>query len=277
MAIQFRRGAEADGLPDPTDVLVGEPLFTVDTGKLYIKRGDGSLTEITGGASSIDLSALTAGDLVKVNNAKTGFIRATAPADYISQAELNALATVASTGNYTDLNGLPTIPSNINDILPDPSQPGVTATVAWSVANQQWEVSQDTSIAGFEFRGFVYPTNTAPAGGFVESSVSVVSSFVNDDDSVFPFAAPNYDPRIEVTFLHNEVNDQWMYFAYRWDGGGAAPSWTPLFYKQGGFSTPGISQGSHTLNLGDGSKTYLVYRLGSVPIPTGYSDSYFVE
>ena len=276
MAIQFRRGAEAD-LPDPTDVLVGEPLFTVDTGKLYVKRDDGSLTEITGGASSIDLSALTAGDLVKVNSAKDGFVKATAPTDYISQAQLDALATVASTGVYTDLTGLPTIPSDINDILPDPSQPGVTATVAWSVANQQWEVSQDTSIAGFEFRGFVYPTNTAPAGGFVLASVTVVSSFVNDDDSVFPFTATNYNPRIEVTFTHNEVDPQWMYFAYRWDGGGAAQSWTPLFYKQGGFSTPGISQGSHTLNLGDGSKTYQVYQLGNVQIPTGYSDPYFVE
>ena len=277
MAIQFRRGAEADGLPDPTDVLVGEPLFTVDTGKLYIKRGDGSLTEITGGASSIDLSALTAGDVVKVNSAKDGFVKATAPTDYISQAQLDALATVASTGVYTDLTGLPTIPSTINDILPDPSQPNVTATVAWSVANQQWEVSQDTSIAGFEFRGFVYPTGVAPAGGFVSSSVTVVSSFVNDADSVFPFTAPNYNPKIEVTFTHNEVADQWMYFAYRWDGGGAAPSWTPLFYKQGGFSTTGTSQGSHTLDLGDGSKTYQVYQLGSVQIPTGYSDPYLVE
>jgi len=276
MAIQFRRGAEAD-LPDPTDVLVGEPLFTVDTGKLYVKRDDGSLTEITGGASSIDLSALTAGDVVKVNSAKDGFVKATAPTDYISQAQLDALATVASTGVYTDLTGLPTIPSTINDILPDPSQPNVTATVAWSVANQQWEVSQDTSIAGFEFRGFVYPTGVAPAGGFVSSSVTVVSSFVNDADSVFPFTAPNYNPKIEVTFTHNEVADQWMYFAYRWDGGGAAPSWTPLFYKQGGFSTPGTSQGSHTLDLGDGSKTYQVYQLGSVQIPTGYSDPYLVE
>ena len=276
MAIQFRRGAEAD-LPDPTDVLVGEPLFTVDTGKLYVKRDDGSLTEITGGASSIDLSALTAGDVVKVNSAKDGFVKATAPTDYISQAQLDALATVASTGVYTDLTGLPTIPSNINDILPDPSQPGVTATVAWSVANQQWEVSQDTSIAGFEFRGFVYPTGVAPAGGFVSSSVTVVSSFVNDADSVFPFTAPNYNPKIEVTFTHNEVADQWMYFAYRWDGGGAAPSWTPLFYKQGGFSTTGTSQGSHTLDLGDGSKTYQVYQLDNVQIPTGYSDYYFVE
>jgi len=276
MAIQFRRGAEAD-LPDPTDVLVGEPLFTVDTGKLYVKRDDGSLTEITGGASSIDLSALTAGDVVKVNSAKDGFVKATAPTDYISQAQLDALATVASTGVYTDLTGLPTIPSTINDILPDPSQPNVTATVAWSVANQQWEVSQDTSIAGFEFRGFVYPTGVAPAGGFVSSSVTVVSSFVNDADSVFPFTAPNYNPKIEVTFTHNEVADQWMYFAYRWDGGGAAPSWTPLFYKQGGFSTTGTSQGSHTLDLGDGSKTYQVYQLGSVQIPTGYSDPYLVE
>jgi hypothetical protein len=275
MAIQFRRGAEAD-LPDPTDVLVGEPLFTVDTGKLYVKRDDGSLTEITGGASSIDLSALTAGDVVKVNSAKDGFVKATAPTDYISQAQLDALATVASTGVYTDLTGLPTIPSTINDILPDPSQPNVTATVAWSVANQQWEVSQDTSIAGFEFRGFVYPTGVAPAGGFVLSSVTVVSSFVNDADSVFPFTAPTYNPKIEVTFTHNEVANQWMYFAYRWDGGGAAPSWTPAFYKNQFLATAN-SQGSHTLDLGDGSKTYLVYQLGSFAIPTGYSDSYFVE
>lgn len=275
MSIQFRRGAEAD-LPDPTDVLVGEPLFTVDTGKLYVKRDDGSLTEITGGASSIDLSALAVGDLVKVNSAKDGFVKATAPTDYISQAQLDALATVASTGVYADLTGLPTIPSNINDILPDPSQPNVTATVAWSVANQQWEVSQDTSIAGFEFRGFVYPTGVAPAGGFVSSSVTVVSSFVNDADSVFPFKEPNYNPKIEVTFTHNEVANQWMYFAYRWDGGGPSASWTPAFYKNQ-FLATAYSQGSHTLDLGDGSKTYLVYQLGSFAIPTGYSDSYLVE
>lgn len=47
MALQFRRGLEAD-LPSPTDAAIGEPLFTTDSGKLFIKKANGSFGQISG-------------------------------------------------------------------------------------------------------------------------------------------------------------------------------------------------------------------------------------
>ncbi len=75
MPLQFRRGAEAD-LPAAGDAAVGEPLFTTDSGKLYIKKANGTFAEI-GDGSDIDLSGLATGSLVKVNSAQNGFDAAT--------------------------------------------------------------------------------------------------------------------------------------------------------------------------------------------------------
>ena len=75
MPLQFRRGAEAD-LPAAGDAAVGEPLFTTDSGKLYIKKANGTFAEI-GDGSDIDLSGLATGSLVKVNATQDGFDAAT--------------------------------------------------------------------------------------------------------------------------------------------------------------------------------------------------------
>lgn len=50
MALQLRRGTQAN-LPAPGDALVGEPLFTTDTGRLYVKKSDGTLVQIGSGGS----------------------------------------------------------------------------------------------------------------------------------------------------------------------------------------------------------------------------------
>ena len=75
MPLQFRRGAEAD-LPAAGDAAVGEPLFTTDSGKLYIKKANGTFAEI-GDGSDIDLSGLATGSLVQVNATQDGFDAAT--------------------------------------------------------------------------------------------------------------------------------------------------------------------------------------------------------
>ena len=76
MALQFRRGAEAD-LPSPTDASIGEPLFTTDSGKLFVKKADGTYAEISGsGSTNIDLSGIDAGSMVKVNPSQDGFVAA---------------------------------------------------------------------------------------------------------------------------------------------------------------------------------------------------------
>ena len=76
MALQFRRGAEAD-LPSPTDASIGEPLFTTDSGKLFVKKADGTYAEISGsGSTNIDLSDIDAGSMVKVNPSQDGFVAA---------------------------------------------------------------------------------------------------------------------------------------------------------------------------------------------------------
>lgn len=50
MALQFRRGLEAD-LPDPSDAAIGEPLFTTDSGKLFIKKASGAFGQISGSST----------------------------------------------------------------------------------------------------------------------------------------------------------------------------------------------------------------------------------
>ena len=77
MALQFRRGAEAD-LPHPSDAAIGEPLFTTDEGKLRIKKADGTYAVIGSGTSTgdLDLSGIAAGAMVKVNGAQDGFVAA---------------------------------------------------------------------------------------------------------------------------------------------------------------------------------------------------------
>ena len=199
------------------------------------------------------------------------------------KADISSLAQVATSGSYTHLIDKPTIPSSFTDLLPDPSDTQSSATIVWSVANQQWEISQDGAppvVDGFEFRGFVYdqeaPDNLS---GFDAAGISVVSNFVSDDDNVFPFTAPDYDPRIDVTFSHSESGGRWMFFAYRWTGDQSAPSWSPTFYKPGfsAAATP-VSHGTHVLDLGNGSQTYLVFQLGSSPIPDlPFTETYEVE
>lgn len=199
------------------------------------------------------------------------------------KANTSSLSTVATSGSYSDLTGTPTIPSSFTDLLPNPVDTDASATIVWSVANQQWEISQDGAppvVDGFEFRGFVYdqeaPDNLS---GFDAAGISVVSNFVSDDDNVFPFTAPDYDPRVDVTFSHSESGGRWMFFAYRWTGDQSAPSWSPTFYKPGfpAAATP-VSHGTHVLDLGNGSQTYFVFQLGSSPIPDlPFTETYEVE
>ena len=98
MALQFRRGAEAD-LPSPTDASIGEPLFTTDSGKLFVKKADGTYAKISGsGSTNIDLSDIDAGSMVKVNPSQDGFVAAaggdvpshTHTAEAITSGTLNA-------------------------------------------------------------------------------------------------------------------------------------------------------------------------------------------
>lgn len=195
------------------------------------------------------------------------------------KADTSSLSTVATSGSYSDLIDKPTI----NDILPNPSDAQSSATIVWSVENQQWEISQDGAppvVDGFEFRGFVYdqeaPDNLS---GFDAAGISVVSNFVSDDDNVFPFTPPDYDPRVDVTFSHSESGGRWMFFAYRWTGDQSAPSWSPTFYKPGfsAAATP-VSHGTHVLDLGNGSQTYFVFQLGDSPIPVlPFTEVYEVE
>jgi len=199
------------------------------------------------------------------------------------KADISSLSQVATSGSYTHLIDKPTIPSSFTDLLPVPVDTDASATIVWSVANQQWEISQDGAppvVDGFEFRGFVYdqeaPDNLS---GFDAAGISVVSNFVSDDDNVFPFTAPDYDPRVDVTFSHSESGGRWMFFAYRWTGDQSAPSWSPTFYKPGfpAAATP-VSHGTHVLDLGNGSQTYFVFQLGSSPIPDlPFTESYEVE
>lgn len=68
MALQLRRGTEAN-LPAPSDALVGEPLFTTDTGQLWIKKADGTLVQIGSGGSGTGGGAPTNADyLVRTAN-----------------------------------------------------------------------------------------------------------------------------------------------------------------------------------------------------------------
>ena len=65
LRLQFRRGLESD-LPASSDAAIGEPLFTVDSGKLFIKRNNGSYVEINGGTGGGTGGATRLRDLTDV-------------------------------------------------------------------------------------------------------------------------------------------------------------------------------------------------------------------
>lgn len=125
MNIQLRRGLEANRLSIVPKL--GEPLFTTDTKKLYV--GDG----VTPGGIEVDTTGGGGGGAVDSVNAKTGVVvltksdiglsnadntsDANKPVSTATQTALNlkantsSLATVATSGSYTDLTAKPTIPA----------------------------------------------------------------------------------------------------------------------------------------------------------------------
>lgn len=123
MALQFRRGNEADL---PSDSEVGEPLFTTDSGKLFVRNASGTLVEISGSGSSIlaDGSVTTAklaAGAVTNDKITDGTISSTKLGSDITAAGKSlltastaddqktalSLSTVATTGSYADLGSKP--------------------------------------------------------------------------------------------------------------------------------------------------------------------------
>lgn len=271
MTIQFRRGLAAN-LPDPTDALVGEPLFTTDDGKVRIKKADGNFAVI-GQGGSLDLSGIPAGSVVKVNPTQDGLLAATAAdiglgnvdntsdlAKPVSTATLAALALKADASS---------VPSALSDLIGTPSDQTQTATIVWDVATSSWVISQGggggQTTEGYEFRG-LFSASIDPFGP--PGSPYTATDIVVDLDNIFdPPVGDRYASQITASWENDTGSSQYPFFAVRFTGSND-PGWTPQFYHAFQPTTPlsGIvNLGSHSLTLGADTHTYTVYRVADLP------------
>jgi len=194
------------------------------------------------------------------------------------KADTSSLSTVATSGSYSDLIDKPTI----NDILPNPSDAQSSATIVWSVANQQWEISQDGAppvVDGFEFRGF-FSAASNPFGS-PASPFTAVDIVADTDNIIDPPASTRYSPKITTTFTNPAASAQYPFFAYRWTGdAGSDPGWTPLFYDPF-FSAVALSGivdlGVQSIDLGSGTESYRVYGLSDVAQDGGSTVTFLVD
>lgn len=210
------------------------------------------------------------------------------PISSLTQAALNqkadtsSLSQVATSGSYTDLTGTPTIPSSFTDLLPNPSDTQSSATIVWSVANQQWEISQDGAppvVDGFEFRGF-FSAASNPFGS-PASPFTAVDIVADTDNIIDPPASTRYSSKITTTFTNPAASAQYPFFAYRWTGdAGSDPGWTPLFYDPF-FSSIALSGivdlGVQSIDLGSGTESYRVYGLSDVTQDGGSTVTFLVD
>jgi hypothetical protein len=198
------------------------------------------------------------------------------------KADISSLAQVATSGSYTHLIDKPTIPSSFTDLLPDPSDTQSSATIVWSVANQQWEISQDGAppvVDGFEFRGF-FSAASNPFGS-PASPFTAVDIVADTDNIIDPPASTRYSPKITTTFTNPAASAQYPFFAYRWTGdAGSDPGWTPLFYDPSfsAFALSGIVDlGVQSIDLGSGTESYRVYGLSDVAQDGGSTVTFLVD
>ena len=194
------------------------------------------------------------------------------------KADTSSLSTVATSGSYSDLIDKPTI----NDILPNPSDAQSSATIVWSVANQQWEISQDGAppvVDGFEFRGF-FSAASNPFGS-PASPFTAVDIVADTDNIIDPPASTRYSSKITTTFTNPAASAQYPFFAYRWTGdAGSDPGWTPLFYDPSfsAFALSGIVDlGVQSIDLGSGTESYRVYGLSDVAQDGGSTVTFLVD
>ena len=150
MPLQFRRGAEAD-LPAAGDAAVGEPLFTTDSGKLYIKKANGTFAEIgDGSASAIDLSGLATGSLVRVNATQDGFDAANGgdlPSHTHSVANVTGLQ--AALDDKVDLDDLPQDANGVIDIARQSTLQDFIDDFPTDV-NGNLDIARQTTLESFE-------------------------------------------------------------------------------------------------------------------------------
>jgi len=198
------------------------------------------------------------------------------------KADISSLSQVATSGSYTHLIDKPTIPSSFTDLLPVPVDTDASATIVWSVANQQWEISQDGAppvVDGFEFRGF-FSAASNPFGS-PASPFTAVDIVADTDNIIDPPASTRYSSKITTTFTNPAASAQYPFFAYRWTGdAGSDPGWTPLFYDPF-FSSIALSGivdlGVQNIDLGSGTESYRVYGLSDVTQDGGSTVTFLVD
>jgi len=124
--LKVKRSAVASRVPTTNDLELGEIGINTWDGKVYIKRDNGtaSIVEVTGGGggggasnlndlTDVTITSATTNDILKYNG--TAWVNSAS----LAASQVTGLATVATTGVYTDLTGLPTIPTTLAALTGD--------------------------------------------------------------------------------------------------------------------------------------------------------------
>lgn len=162
--IRVKRSATPSKVPTTTDLALGEIGINTFDGKVYIKKDNGtaSIVEVTGGGgggatalsglSDVTITSATTNDLLKYNGTK--WVNSAS----LAASQVTGLATVATTGAYSDLSGKPTLVTNLD---------GLSDVAITSVASGQFLVYDGTNFVNTRTisSGGSTPLTTVSSGG----------------------------------------------------------------------------------------------------------------
>lgn len=245
--IKVKRSAVASRVPTTSDLDLGEIGINTWDGKVYIKRDNGtpSIVEVTGsggggGASTLNdltdvtITSATTNDILKYNG--TAWVNSAS----LAASQVTGLATVATTGVYTDLTGRPTIPTTLaaltgdvtittpstNQLLKYNGTAWVNATVSSGATNLDGlsDVAVSSAAAGqflvHDGTQFVNSRSISAAGNVgltITNSNGVAADFIGTGGYNGIAIKTNSSTGVPNITLHTN-NSQKAYLAYWGDG-----------------------------------------------------------
>lgn len=294
MTLRLRRGPSSQ-LPSTSQI--GEPLFTTDTGKLYIRRGDGTLMEIGPGTTGAlgdgdrgDITLTQSGtvwtiDAGAVNTTKLGGDITPAGKALLDDASTTAqratlglgTAATANTGDFAAAahgHGFSAITGQIAlaSQLPTPTAPG---TANWTLrynAAAGWQIVQEggSSSSGTLTTKQSWWLSTQFLDGN-QSGTLVDASLLHAYQT-----ADVADPDVAVTRTWSNGGDaiRYAYFGHRFIGSATDPGWTPTFTVPGDtFTSTWTDCGTRVVGT---NGSFRIWRASS-QWPTNYSYPYIVS
>lgn len=255
--LRLRRGTEAAiaaaFAAAPADFEVGEPIYATDTGKVMVKKSDGTLGVIAGsGSGSGGLS--------------WGLITGTLSSQTDLQAALNAKASTSHGHTFADVAGNLTLAK-----LPVVTDPTKTYNLRY-VGGTGWSLVEDA----------VQPPPPSSGTQTIEEAHWLSTQFLDanqngvlvDQTLIFPTFTPTSNAAPTTARVRTWVNTtpiRWAYYAHRFIGTGTNPGYVPVFSVPG----IGISIWSDCGTRVVGTNAYRIWRAPS-QWDVNYSYSYTV-